>query len=898
MRINFLPLIISFLAFGLSSKAQISITFPMEKAVFQRNLSNQATINITGNYTSLINTVEAQLKNAFTDAIVLNWTTISSSPSKGIFSGSLSNISGGWYKLEVRGKLNGNVVGITTLNRVGVGEVFIIAGQSNVQGLEGDNGEVGANDERVLSHNEKTEFAQCDLKFPNYPTFTQIFNNGSTRSYLSKSGLNPWCFGKLGDNLVSRLGVPVVFFNASATATSSQNWKESSDGLSTINHYSGLQYCNTVGTPYDGLKKILNYYASIFGARAVLWFQGETDNYANTLTDGSTYASNINYIIDKSRSHLGSTIPWVISKATVFDKNANGGSGNPNGAIINAQNSLVNNGNKVFSGPSTDDLLGSNRSDEVHFFGAGLIEFANRWDASLNVDFFNNATPIAAKALPIISVGCHSATEFRLTAPSGYTNYKWIRIDIGNNDIEDTPEATTQSINRASGTYRCYLTDIQGNITFTQPFTVQDVSNNCTACTSITHLSNLTPFYSTNGYGPIEMDQSNGQNGAGDGTTIKLKGVSYVKGIGVHANSEIKYYLDNNFGRFITDIGIDDEVSNATEGTTVIFKVYKDNVLSYSSAVLNKNSATVKLNIDVTNVNELKLEVNDAGDNFFADHADWAGARLHCVDAQAPSAPTSLIESNIGQNCVRLTWSSSTDNMEVEKYNVYQDNVLIGSTNAPTTIFQVTGLSQLNYYQFTVKAVDYTGNLSSQSNLIEVVTLQNPFISTSNKIINIGQSSSLTAFGCSGGTLNWSNGSTTNPITVSPTDTTIYTVTCTVGSCISIVARDTVKVIPNCKTSYVLNNKNNIGGTANNLIFSASQTITATNIIFLQSKVSYKAAKSVTLLPGFQATSGTVFTALIAGCVNGPTFDTQSSPPPETQTADKPKMSPTIQNKE
>ena len=109
---------------------------------------------------------------------------------------------------------------------------------------------------------------------------------------------------------------------------------------------------------------------------------------------------------------------------------------------------------------------------------------------------------------------------------------------------------------------------------------------------------------------------------------------------------------------------------------------------------------------------------------------------------------------------------------------------------------------------------------------------------------------------------------------------------------------DTVKVIPNCKTSYVLNNKNNIGGTANNLIFSASQTITATNIIFLQSKVSYKAAKSVTLLPGFQATSGTVFTALIAGCVNGPTFDTQSSPPPETQTADKPKMSPTIQNKE
>ena len=516
---------------------------------------------------------------------------------------------------------------------------------------------------------------------------------------------------------------------------------------------------------------------------------------------------------------------------------------------------------------------------------------ANRWNASLNEDFFNNATPISAKALPIVNLSNLNGSIFRLIAPGGYANYKWVRNDIGNNDFEDGTESTDQFIDRTSGTYRCYLTDNQGNITFTQPVTVP-------GCTIFTYLSNLRPFYESNGYGPIEMDKSNGENAAGDGTTIKLKGVSYAKGIGTHANSEIRYYLNNNFGRFITDIGIDDEVSNATEGTTVIFKVYKDNALSYSSAVLNKNSATVKLNIDVTNVNELKLEVNDAGDNFFGDHADWAGARLHCVDGQAPSAPTSLVESNVGQNCATLTWAASTDNMEVEKYNIYQDGALVGSVNAPITTFKATGLLQLNYYQFRVKAVDYSGNESSQSNLVEIVTLQNPFISTLKKLINVGQSSTLQAFSCNGGTFNWSTGSTASTITVSPSDTTIYTVSCTVGSCVSIVARDTVKVIPNCKTSYVLNTKNNYGGSANNLTFSASQTITATNIIFLEARVTYKAAKSITLLPGFQATSGTVFNASIAGCVNGP----EAGMPPmlllSPQPADKPKMSPTIQKQE
>ncbi len=868
------PLPILFLLLNFDLFAQISITFPMEKAVFQRNQNNTATINIAGNYTSTISSAEAQLTNVLNNQVVIGWTTFTTNINGGVFNGSLSNVPGGWYILEVRGRLNGNTIGTATLSRVGVGEVFLIAGQSNAQGLEGNQGEVGANDERVLSHNEVSWYdqglQQCDKKVPNYPSFSQIYSDGTNRSFLSKTGFNPWCYGKLGDNLVAKLGVPVVFMNAGAMATSSVNWKESSDGLITINHYSTQTYCNVSGVPYNGLKRVINYYAANFGVRAILWHQGEADNYISL--DPNVYINNINYVINKTRIDLGSTIPWVISRASVFDKSVNNGTGNANPSIISAQDNIINSSNKIYPGPSTDDMLGSNRSDDVHFFGSGLIELANRWDAALSFDFFNDATPIQAKPFPVVSVSCHSATEQRLSAPAGFAAYKWVRLDSGNEDFEDATESNASMIDRSGGTYRCYLTDNQGNIVFTQPITVQNVNSQCScvgilSCSGVTYLSDSQPCNSSNGWGPVEMDKSNGENGAGDGTTLRIRNKSYAKGIGVHANSSIVYNLNNSFGRFIAEIGVDDEVASSTNGTTVVFKVYKDNLLSYTSAILNKNSNVVKINIAVNNVNELKLEVNDAGDNNFADHGNWAIARLHCVDSQVPTSPTLLAESQVSQNCATLTWAASTDNMEVEKYNIYRDGALIGSVDAPLTTFRATGLNTLTYYQFRVRAVDYTGNISAQSNLAEVVTLDNIVITNSNKIINIGQSSSLFAFGCFGGGVTWSNGTTANPLNVSPNDTTIYSATCTVGNCTSLPVKDTVKVIPNCKNAYVLiKNKDNFSGVGTNLTFRAAQTITATNNITTSAKINYNAAKSITLMPGFSANAGTVFKATITGC--------------------------------
>ena len=148
-----------------------------------------------------------------------------------------------------------------------------------------------------------------------------------------------------------------------------------------------------------------------------------------------------------------------------------------------------------------------------------------------------------------------------------------------------------------------------------------------TTSNTSTYLSDLTWTAATSGYGPVEKDRSNGDLNAGDGRTLTLNGVTYAKGLGVHAPSEITYNLGGQYTHFITDIGIDDEMSDAGCGTAV-FNVYVDNVLVYTSGTMTPATATKSIDLDVTGKQTLKLVVTTGGDNYNCDHADWAGARL------------------------------------------------------------------------------------------------------------------------------------------------------------------------------------------------------------------------------------------------------------------------------
>lgn len=125
-----------------------------------------------------------------------------------------------------------------------------------------------------------------------------------------------------------------------------------------------------------------------------------------------------------------------------------------------------------------------------------------------------------------------------------------------------------------------------------------------------------------------QRDRSHG-NGQ-ENNPITLNGVVYAKGLGVHPlpdqSSEVTYDLSGRYSKFISDVGLDDEVSGACG--SVNFMVFADGTKLYESGTMGSASATQTIDVDVTGRQELKLVMTNAGDGFSCDHGDWANARL------------------------------------------------------------------------------------------------------------------------------------------------------------------------------------------------------------------------------------------------------------------------------
>jgi len=209
---------------------------------------------------------------------------------------------------------------------------------------------------------------------------------------------------------------------------------------------------------------------------------------------------------------------------------------------------------------------------------------------------------------------------------------------------ETTPVGATVSYNAGSATATLDpSTDLQASTTYTATVKggasgAKDNAGNPLASDvtwtfttgggggpTTTFVSDLTWTQQTNGWGPVERDQSNGEDQSGDGETITLNGVTYAKGVGTHAGSDVRFAV-SNCTRFKASVGIDDEVSLGT----VVFEVYNGSTKIYDSGTMNSSSATKQIDVAITGATELRLVVTDAGDGNGYDHADWANARVEC----------------------------------------------------------------------------------------------------------------------------------------------------------------------------------------------------------------------------------------------------------------------------
>ena len=88
---------------------------------------------------------------------------------------------------------------------------------------------------------------------------------------------------------------------------------------------------------------------------------------------------------------------------------------------------------------------------------------------------------------------------------------------------------------------------------------------------------------------------------------------------------------------------------------------------------------------------------------------------LSCTDLTAPSTPSGLATSGVGQSSITLSWSASTDNLGVTGYRLYRGGSQVGTTSG--TSYTFGGLSCGTTYVLGVAAVDAAGNVSSTASV-------------------------------------------------------------------------------------------------------------------------------------------------------------------------------------
>lgn len=436
--------------------AQIQVSFPVSRAVFQRTTTNEASIRINGYFTQAVTRIEARVQARNGQGTSSDWQVIQSNPTGGTYAGDLT-VRGGWYNLEVRGMNGDQLVGSTTVERVGVGEVFIVAGASNAQGVHNDM--PGASDDRVNTIN----YAD-DSQSPNTPSpellsrFTHLDQGGR----IAPCGIGPWCWGNLGDLLTQRLNVPVLFFNVGYEGAAIRNWRQSFEaGHSESIYLPGNFYVD--GQPYANLRNALQFYTHMLGVRAVLWHQGEAEYFGQT--SFNSYVSDLQALINRSRQDSGKNIAWMVARASY--------SGDARGfkpEIVAAQNQVIATVPNVYEGPNTDGIQIPRRrppfppilADDVHFDNAGLAEVANGWNNSLTDAFFARATPQPPAPAPTLSVACSVTNQVDIKLNGSFSSVTWNTGDTGS------------SIRKGAGTYRALVKDALGNVLLSPVVRVSD----------------------------------------------------------------------------------------------------------------------------------------------------------------------------------------------------------------------------------------------------------------------------------------------------------------------------------------------------------------------------------------------------------------------------------------
>jgi alpha-galactosidase len=134
-------------------------------------------------------------------------------------------------------------------------------------------------------------------------------------------------------------------------------------------------------------------------------------------------------------------------------------------------------------------------------------------------------------------------------------------------------------------------------------------------------LSSLDLSKIQQGFGKPQVDKSV------EGNPLRIGGIWFAHGVGTHAASLWAIDLKGKANHFHAMVGIDDDIQNNPEAC-VRFVVSGDGKQLWESGLLKASQQPVAVDLDVSGVKILSLQVKPGFSTIRYDHADWADATL------------------------------------------------------------------------------------------------------------------------------------------------------------------------------------------------------------------------------------------------------------------------------
>lgn len=343
---------------------RLSLSSPLEYEVFQRETRASGRVLVQGHLGVKADRVEACVLNGARWWRGRRRWTLLAVDATGGFHGEMQAAAGGFYKVEVKALDGSRETARIEVQHVGVGEVFVIAGQSNSTNY----GEVRQKTlTRMVSTFDGVAWRVADDPQPGV-------QDGSRKGSFAPS---------FGDALYRRYRVPIGVASVGHGSTSVRQWLpegENVEVMPTMTRYIVHDADGTLrsdGTLFHGLMTRIDE-LGVHGFRAVLWHQGESD--ANQAPEHSispeTYRRMLEHVIVSTRTKAGWEIPWFVAEATYHTP------AEPLCPPIRAaQKSLWESG-VALQGPDTDTLTAAYRQNHgkgVHFNEAGLKAHGELW---------------------------------------------------------------------------------------------------------------------------------------------------------------------------------------------------------------------------------------------------------------------------------------------------------------------------------------------------------------------------------------------------------------------------------------------------------------------------------------------------------------------------------------